>query len=228
MKLTDSKPTNIFYMQIIGLCICLFCVCVKLSAAPCPNDSLKTIYENSMFQTYCQKVVNSSMAIADGTVDDFIGQFRGDPELLFEWALKDLGQQTDNDKNAVILELKSTTFNPETSVGAILTDIVVPGFTTFKDINIDSKVTKTKLANGSTRVFVDVYYSNSFLKKAYGTFYVKPISNNQVLLTINVNVKFGWFFDIFITQRRYKNIAEWRINGFMENMKKEAEYRYNK
>ena len=59
------------------------------------------------------------------------------------------------------------------------------------------------------------------MKKAFGTFYIIPISNNQVMLVIDVHMKFGWFFNIFVTQNIYKSVFEWRIQGFMNNMRKE-------
>jgi hypothetical protein len=38
-----------------------------------------------------------------------------------------------------------------------------------------------------------------------------------------VKLKFGWFFNIFITKKRYKSIIEWRIKKFSENIKDECE-----
>ena len=166
------------------------------------------------------------MQTADAVVNDFISQFRGDPELLFEWALKGVGKQEDDEKDAILLVLKSTVYNPQTSVGSIKTDIVVPGFTTFRDVDIESKVTKEQLKDGSIRVTVDVYYSNSFLKKAYGTYHIYPNGSDKVTLKIHTYIRFGWFFDLFITQRRYRNLAEFRVDKFMDNMRKESERRY--
>lgn len=85
---------------------------------------------------------------------------------MFEWAFKNLGKQPgDDSKNEVLIKLKLATFDKMTGKSRLLTDIIVPGFTTYKDVAIDSRVTKTKLTNGGTRVFVDIFYSNSLLKK---------------------------------------------------------------
>ena len=42
---------------------------------------------------------------------------------------------------------------------------------------------------------------------------------------MRVNVTFNWFFNLFITQRRYADLIEWRITGFLNNMKQETERR---
>lgn len=42
---------------------------------------------------------------------------------------------------------------------------------------------------------------------------------------MRIHIRFGWFFNIFITQKRYRDIVEWRMQGFMNNMRDEAERR---
>ncbi len=190
------------------------------------RDSISTHYTDGEFVSYCRVETDAPMVVADDVVDDLINQFRGNPEQLFEWAFKNLGKQPgDDSKNEVLIKLKLATFDKMTGKSRLLTDVIVPGITTYKDVAIDSRVTKTKLANGGTRVFVDIFYSNSLLKKAYGTFFVTPIAPNKVMLSMRINIRFGWFFNIFITQKRYRDIVEWRMQGFMNNMRDEAERR---
>ena len=117
------------------------------------------------------------------------------------------------------------THTDNTSIGVIKTDIEVPGLTTYKDISLESRVLKQHLPSGEVRVDVDIFYSNAFLKKAYGTYHVVPLTDNKVLLCMNTYIKFGWFFDLFITNRRYKNLMEFRIIKFMNNMSNESEKR---
>ena len=192
------------------------------------TDSIMTIHKKGVFYTYCQMATVSDMQTAEEVVDDFISEFRGDPQLLFEWAMKGVGQQNDAEKDAVILDLKETTFDPSTSIGVIKTDVIVPGFTTYRDVNLESRVLKHHLSNGELRVDVDIFYSNALLKKAYGTYHVIPMGKEKVLICMNTYIKFGWFFDLFITHRRYRNLAEFRIHKFMDNMRLECEKRWNK
>ena len=190
------------------------------------RDSVSTYYQQGEFISYCSVVTDVPLKVADSVVDDLISQFRGDPELLFEWAFKDLGKQPgDKSKNEVLIKLKLATFDKMTGKSLLLTDVIVSDYTTYENVAIESKVTKTKMNSGKTRVFVDIFYSNALLKKAYGTFFVVPLDENRVMMSVQIHVRFGWFFNIFITQKRYRNLVEWRMKGFMNNMRKEAERR---
>ncbi len=206
------------------LCFILCCT-MGFVAQAATLDSLYSYREDGTFHTFCQVEVDCNNAIANEVVDDFISQFRGDPNLLFEWALKDIGRQDDSEKDELLLVLKNTTFDRETGIGTILTDIKIPGLRTFEDIKIESRVTKTQLPNGDTEISVDVFYSNVLIKKAYGVYRIVPLSNGKQLFNTTVSIKFGWFFDIFITKKRYRSIVEWRAKGFMDNMRAEAERR---
>ncbi len=190
------------------------------------RDSVSTYYQQGEFISYCSVVTEVPLKVADSVVDDLISQFRGDPGLLFEWAFKDLGKQPgDKSKNEVLIKLKLATFDKMTGKSLLLTDVIVSDYTTYENVAIESKVTKTKMNSGKTRVFVDIFYSNALLKKAYGTFFVVPLDENRVMMSVQIHVRFGWFFNIFITQKRYRNLVEWRMKGFMNNMRNEAERR---
>lgn len=206
-------PLHIYFC--ISMCLCISNAALGVASQ---NDSIFTTYTDGQFSTYYKIPVSCTTTEAEEVLDDFISQFRGDPDLLFEWALHGLGSQQGDD---LLIDLKQTLYDAETGIGTIITDLIIPGFTTFKDITIESKITKTYLPNKAVKVFVDVYNLNFFMKKAYGTYYIIPVSSNQVMLAIDVHMKFGWFFNIFITQNIYKKIFEWRIHGFMHNMKKE-------
>ena len=54
---------------------------------------------------------------------------------------------------------------------------------------------------------------------------VIPSKNKGNWLVLESHVKFGWFFNIFITQNRFKLIMEWRLKRFIHNLKDEAERR---
>ncbi len=186
-------------------------------------DSLCTTYSDGIFTTYGQTIAHCAPEHASKVIDDFIDQFRGDPNELFDWALRGLGQQGDDEKDAIILALKSTRFDKETRIGYIETDIVVPGFTTFKDLKIDSRVLKTVCRDSTIHVLVDVFYSNLFMKKAYGEFSATPMEDGRMLVSMSVNVRFGWFFRIFITKRKYQSMVDFRVAGFLRNMAREME-----
>ncbi len=191
------------------------------------NDTTTSIYENKTHQTTSIITVNAPKKVCMSMVDDLIGQFRGDPEALFKWAFVGLGEQDgeNNEKNEVLIKLKQAIYDKTSGIGTLVVDIVVPGLKTFDDVRIDSKITQYAVNPSTDAVNVDILYSNSLLKKTYGTFFVKELSENKTQLKMEISVRFGWFFNIFISKRRYRNLIEWRATGFMNNLKKEAELR---
>ncbi len=191
-------------------------------------DTIYSQYKDREHSTFSSISVNASKEVCMEMIADLIDQFRGDPEELFQWAFVGIGKQEGDksDKNEVLLILKQALYDKKSEIGTLVFDIDVKGFAGYKDVRIDSKVSQYEVDSLVDAVSVDVFYSNSLLKKTYGMFFVEELDENNTQLSIDIHVRFGWFFNIFITKRRYKNLVEWRTAGFMNNLKKEAEKRH--
>jgi len=190
------------------------------------DDSIKTVFQDGHFRTQYRTKVKASEIIASEMTTDLLKDFHNTPDNLFNWALKDLGLQ-DKKKNDVIFILKTSTTDVKTGITHGEFDIIVPYFTTFKNVKVDAIVSKTKYSNGEMKVTANIIYSSLLLKYALGTVTIIQQKNNELLFITNVSIKFGWFFNIFITKKRYKSIVEWRIKKFTENLKSECEHRQN-
>ena len=165
--------------------------------------------------------------VACGTDDCVSAQVVGDPNQLFVWALKGVGKRDDDAHNELLVVLKEASYDQVSGKSLLVIDVQVPGVMNLSDQMVESKITEIVGYNGAYKVYVDILYSNALLKKADGMFFVKPISENKTELSVKFKIRFGWFFNIFITQRRYRNLFEWRCDGFMLNMKNEMERRSN-
>ena len=190
------------------------------------EDSIKTVFQDGHFRTQYKTKVKASEMIASDMASDLLKDFHSSPDNLFNWALKDLGLQ-DKKKNDVIFILKTSTTDAKTGITHGEFDIIVPYITTFKNVKVDAIVSKTKYSNGEMKVTANIIYSSLLLKYALGTVTIIQQKNNELLFITNVSIKFGWFFNIFITKKRYKSIVEWRIKKFTENLKSECEHRQN-
>jgi hypothetical protein len=186
-------------------------------------DSISTVYRDGRFQTYYRNTLKSSNKITSDVADYLVSDFHNSPGHLFEWALKGLGLK--NKKNELIIIFKASHYDNKTGIAHGVFDIVVPGFITFHDVKVDAIVTKTSYTSGVNKVRANIIYSSLLLKNAVGSLYLIPRENNDFLVETNVEINFGWFFNLFITQKRYKSIVEWRIKKFAENIKDECERR---
>jgi hypothetical protein len=200
----------------------LFCIS-SISASSA--DSIVTVYKDGEFVSQYQRLIKTSPAITASITDDLVSEFHNSPGKLFDWALKDLGVQSEKKDNEVIIVFKKSTINGKTGVTEGVFDIIVPGVTTFSNVKVDGTVTKAKLINGGSRVTADITYSSFLVKNASATFATIPQKNNEQLFVLNLKIRFGWFFNIFITKKRYVSIVEWRIKKFTENMRIECEKR---
>jgi hypothetical protein len=200
----------------------LFCIsAISASAA----DSIVTVYKDGEFVSQYQRLIKTTPAITASVTDDLITEFNNSPGKLFDWALKDLGVQDQKKGNEVIIVFKKSTVNEKTGISEGVFDIVVPGITTFNNVRVDGSVTKAHLVNGATRLTAIITYSSLLVKNASATVTIIPQKNNEQLFVSNLKIRFGWFFNIFITKKRYQSIVEWRIKKFTENMRIECEKR---
>jgi hypothetical protein len=192
-----------------------------------PQDSISTVYKDGEFITYSQVWVDASDSISNRVSNDFVYQMHYNLDALFGWALK--GMNLRKEKNELmIFYFKSTAYNKESHVIRGIGDVIVPGIITFPNIIIDSRLTERKYTNGKSTINIDLLYSDGFLKKMFGRFTIIPKRNDATLFTLETHIRFGWFFNIFITRNRFKKIMEWRLKKFVHNLRDEAERRERK
>ena len=200
---------------------------VSLLTAHASTDTIKTVYQDGEFKTrYTIRVKATESDICD-VANKLIYDFHTTPGNLFSWALKDLGLQ-DKKKNDIVFILKTSATDAKTGITHGTFDIVVPSITSFNNVVVDAIVSKTKCNNKEMKVSANIIYSSLLLKHGLATLTMVPLKNNEQLFIANVSIKFGWFFNLFITKKRYKSIVEWRIKKFTENMKAECEQKHEK
>lgn len=190
------------------------------------TDSISTFYKNGVFTTYSQVWVNASDSICDAVTRDYDYQMRYNAEALFSWALK--GMNLRKEKNEMMMfYFKSTSFNKEKSILRSVGDVIVPGVITVPDVFVDCKLFSKPTTAGKNSVYLNLLKSNGFIDEMNNTFSIVSTRKGNWFI-LETHVKFSWFFNIFITQKRYKSIIEWRLNKFMHNLRDEAERREKK
>lgn len=184
--------------------------------------SVLTTLSEGMFHTSYETKVDTSVVACNQTVDSMIYCLQTDPELLSERFFVGLGKQEDKKKNAFYLVWKESSYNPEERYSKLVLDVLVDEKPFKKDVVIESTVVDTM--DGECRnVRVNIHYAGTLIKEAYGTFHVQPLDANQTKLSMDVHVKFGWFFRIFISRKVYSETIDWRLVRFVENLKLRSE-----
>lgn len=193
-----------------------------------PKDSIWTSYEKGVFTTSCRVWVDASEEVTTSVLDDFMVQYRSKLDSLFQWGLKDMNLRGEGDE-FIVYNLKSSAYNPETEMIRGLLDVIVPNIMTIRDIEVEGKMYKKASDDPrETIVQYDILKATGFVKQADATFKIIRENEHSAWCTLDLRVKFGWFFNIFITQKMYKKNLEWRFEQLAVNLKEESQQRMDK
>ena len=184
--------------------------------------TVMTTLSNGMFHTSYATEAQANAVACNEVVDDMIHCLQTDPELLSEKYFAGLGMQDEAHKNAFYLEWKESSYDPEQQYSKLVLDVLVNEKPFLKDVVIEAFVADS-MAGERRDIRVDIRYAGTLIKEAYGSFHVQPNSDNTAQIGMDVHVKFGWFFRIFISRKVYSETIDWRLARFVQNLQLRAE-----
>ena len=184
--------------------------------------SVLTTLSDGMFHTQYETEVGASAEACNVVIDSMIYYLQTDPEMLSEQFFAGLGKQEDAKKNAFYLIWKASEYLPEKQYSKLVLDVLVNEKPFLKDVVIESQVTDS-MQGAQRDIRVDIHYAGTLIKEAYGTFHVLPTGEKSAKIGMDVHVKFGWFFRIFISRKVYSDTIDWRLVRFVTNLKLRAE-----
>ena len=183
-----------------------------------------TTYSHGEYTTTCERKVDVSQDRMNEVVNMFFNDMQTDINGLFKWAFKGTeNDKKDSTRNTIQIKYKESYAEPERHYGKQVIDVIVPHFKTFKDISIESSYTDTTLEDRMRAIHLTIDYSGSLLKDASADFNTIPITDNSSYAQLTIRIKFGFFFNLFISRKMYINVIEWRINQMFENLCEMAE-----
>lgn len=191
------------------------------------TDSISTHYKDGEFITYSQVWVNAPKEVMNGVVDDFLYQTKYNLDALFGWALRGMKLRKEKDE-LIVFNFKSTQYDDKNAVVKAIGNVEVPNVIAFPEIHVNSKWEKSILPDGRTKVNIDVLYSDAFLKKTTAVFQLIPDNSKECWITLETKVRFGWYFNFFMTKTTFRDTMEWRFHKMMQNLKFEVERRTKK
>ena len=184
--------------------------------------SVLTTLSDGMFHTAYETTVEASAESCNVVIDSMIYYLQTDPAKLSEQFFAGLGKQEDAKKNAFYLIWKASEYLPEKQYSKLVLDVLVNERPFLSDVVIESQVTDS-MRGAQRDIRVDIHYAGTLIKEAYGTFHVLPTGAKSAKIGMDVHVKFGWFFRIFISRKVYSETIDWRLVRFVTNLKLRAE-----
>ncbi len=181
-------------------------------------------YYNRAFHTEKAVVVDASQDSVNIVLDRFCYELQTNPDLLFEWVFKGTGTQGDATKDALQLIYKETGYEPEDRHGLLVVDVATNGKVRYKNILLETwsrDSIDTALDSVQSEILhLDMMVSAALIDSAYMNFHVTPITEQRTEIAFDFHIRFGWFFNIFITKKVYREVIEWRLDAFMENLRR--------
>lgn len=184
--------------------------------------TILTSLKDGMFHTAYETEVEASADTCNMVVDDMIHCLQTNPELLSEKYFAGLGMQKDTKKNSFYLHWKESSYIPEEQYSRLVLDILVNEKPFLKNVVIEAFVADT-IAGGRRDIRVDIRYAGNLIKEAYGSFHVEPTGENTAHIGMDVHLRFGWFFRMFITRKVYSETIDWRLVRFVQNIQLRSE-----
>lgn len=184
--------------------------------------TILTSLKDGMFHTAYETDVQACAEACNTVVDDMIYCLQTDPELLSEKYFAGLGMQKDTKKNSFYLHWKESTYVPEQQYSRLVLDILVNEKPFLKDVVVEAFVADT-MAGERRDIRVDIRYAGNLIKEAYGSFHVEPTGDQTARIGMDVHLRFGWFFRMFITRKVYSETIDWRLMRFVQNVQLRSE-----
>jgi hypothetical protein len=184
--------------------------------------TILTSLKDGMFHTAYETDVQACAEACNTVVDDMIYCLQTDPELLSEKYFAGLGMQKDTKKNSFYLHWKESTYVPEQQYSRLVLDILVNEKPFLKDVEVEAFVADT-MAGERRDIRVDIRYAGNLIKEAYGSFHVEPTGDQIARIGMDVHLRFGWFFRMFITRKVYSETIDWRLMRFVQNIQLRSE-----
>ncbi len=176
--------------------------------------------EGRYFHTYCVCMVKAPCQFANEVLDEVFQGMRTAPTSNLEWAFHGLGDV--GAKEDMLLYEKGVSHDPGSSE-YILNLLVVMKNEKEMQVQILGELKKYLQSSGGKTVSLDLTKKVKILQDGIISITAIPHTDNTSIVTLHSQLQFGWFFNLFFTQNRYKNIMEWRFDGFLKNVRNRIE-----
>ncbi len=180
---------------------------------------IATTYTQRTYHTEKTFAVQAPADSVNTVIDRFVYELQTDPNLLFDWIFAGTGTVGDTAKDALQLVFYESEYIPEEKHGLLHIDIKTNGKTRFENLILETWATDS-LRDSTRDLRIKLNVSSRLLDEANVNFHITPTSDTTSLVAFDSHIRFGWFFNLFISRRTYRNVIEWRFDTFLENLKR--------
>lgn len=178
-------------------------------------------YSNGSFHTTSAYVVDAPVSELNKVLHEIYVGIQDKPTKNLKWLWKNLGHHS-NVEDDVVLSERGFEFNPATSEYLLKLALAMKKGDKPMLFNVEGNMYEFTSA-GKKTVKLTVTKKIKILNSASFVLTAVPQPGGKSLILVNSDLAFGWFFNMFFTESRYRSIMEWRIQGLTMNIKKKVE-----
>ncbi|MCB9017860.1 MAG: hypothetical protein H6544_04590 [Prevotellaceae bacterium] len=207
-----------FFLLILAISIPI----LLFAQNPKSKNTTRSEYKDGRyFHTYSTCVVNAPFKKTEAVINEVFNGLKSTPTQSLRWAFDGLGKAKTQDDNVQLYE-KSVSYDPKTSA-YIVTLLMIMDDNDEMELRIEGELKNVCYNTGRRELCLNVTKKVKVLNDGIISISAIPREDNTTVLILHSKLKFGFLIDMFFTQTRYKDIIEWRLAEFLNNMKLRAE-----
>ena len=219
MPIPDKNTQRLGMRRFLFILILMTCMPISIQALRLGTSSE---YRNGSFYTSVVCLVDAPYAKVSATLDEVDAGMKESPTKSIPWAWRNLGQRRNPDGNDLRLSENGVSYDEKTSAYKLNMLVGVQGDEDPMSFVVEGFLHDYHTRYGNT-LHLQITKKIKILSNADFRVAASPYGANRTLLQLNTQICFGWFFSMFFTQKRYKSVMEWRLQGFVANLKQHAE-----
>ncbi len=185
------------------------------------NLGTSSTYSDGAFHTTSAYIVDVPVSELNSILHEIYVGIQSEPTKNLKWLFKNLGHHSNVEDDLVMAE-KGFFFDPETSKYLLKLAVAMKKGDDFMYFDVEGNLREAWI-NGKKNVKLTVTKKIKILNSACFSLTAMPQPEGKSLILVESDMSFGWFFNLFFTESRYRSVMEWRIQGLTMNIKKKAE-----
>lgn len=181
-------------------------------------------YKDGTFHTSSVMEVKAPFHVVKSVYLSIVDGMKTSPTKELDWAFLNMSKATGSREEFLMRE-EGVKYDPKNNKYQLKLRIGLkdqePGL-----YNIDAKLKTQTYPNGKYEISFCTTQKIKIMNTCGITLHLMQKDANTSVVCLHSDMSFSWFFNIFFTEKRYKNVLEWRLEQFLLNVKNRSESHY--
>ena len=179
-------------------------------------------YHAGVYESVGEVEMHCSVADANAVMDQLMHDFEHDPHHIWAWAFWGTGEQKDERKQGFVIHYDTVRYDAPAQLLKIDMCLISPRGKT-DHLHVEPTLSDTQHV-GTRAIYFGVDDFKNLIKHVDATLTLTTTDDPNVQhLKVLTHCRFGWFFNLFISRKMYRNTVEWRMEQFLDNLRNTAE-----